>query len=88
MRRHQIRWPALIFGLLFTSLIATRLLWQLELSHVSIIDKHTVGVSGAIVLIALGAIGIFVTVVRDRRHAARKNKGVKTKEHDDKTPET
>lgn len=78
MRRHSTRWPALIFGLVFLGIIAARVLWQLDRWPESLLAAQTFGVSGAIVLIIVGAIGIIVTLVRDRSHMTEKENYEKT----------
>lgn len=68
MRRHPTRWSALVFGLIFLCVIASRLMWQFDIWPAEIANARMWGVTGAIILIVLGAIGIIVTVVRDRNY--------------------
>jgi|GEM_PF-5116184 len=68
MRRHPIRWPALIFGLIYLGVIAIRLMSQFDVWPTEIADARIWGVTGAIILIVVGIIGIIATVVRDRNY--------------------
>lgn len=66
MRRHPIRWSALIFGLIYLGVIAIRLMSQFDVWPAEIADARIWGVAGAITLIVVGIIGIIATVMRDR----------------------
>lgn len=73
MRRHRARWSALIFGAGFAFVVLTRTLWQVGRTwDVPPVDTRLTGIAGALLLIILGAVGIVVTVLRDRKNRIRK----------------